>query len=208
MVESVRQHMPRAIVCQLTDTKTRGLPFVDEVRRVEGANYAYLLYKHMASLPEPFIRLDYDMLIQGDLSHVLDDTDLAFNTHGDSTVVNSDWGKKYPFATCVWAAKTGGHEFAESFRKIHLESGEDDWLGLVPSVNKAIQSTPFAVKTLPGEIYNYTPKNRDDKPDTALVIHYKGRRKAWMLDEGQEHLVKADQQRISRSVKGYQFESS
>ena len=206
MVSSVREHMPNAVITQLTDTRSRALDFVDEVRRIDGTNYGYLVYKHMATLPEPFIRLDYDMLIQGDLSYVLgEDTDLAFNTHSDPTVVNSQWGQKYPWASCLWAARAHAQDFAESFRGIHILSGRDDWLGLVPSVNEAIEASPYAIKTLDGQIYNYTPKNREDKPKEALVIHYKGRRKAWMLPEGQEHLVRQDSQRISKSVKGYQF---
>lgn len=207
MISSVREHMPNVIVTQLTDTRTKALEEADEVRRIDGSNYGYLVYKHMATLPEPFIRLDYDMLIQGDLAHVLEDTDLAFNTHSDPVVVNSDWGRTYPYATCLWAARNNAREFAESFRGIHIISGRDNWLGLVPSVNEAIGESPFAIRSLAGEIYNYTPKDRNDRPKDALVIHYKGKRKAWMLPEGQEHLVKADQKRISQSVKGFQFET-
>ena len=207
MIASVRTHMPSARVVQLTDRRTRALEEVDEVRRIDGANYAYLLYKHMATLPPPFIRLDYDMLVQGDLSHVLDDTDIALNTHSDPIVTKSDWGKKYPFAACVWAAKNHGQEFAESFRGIHIISGRDDWLGVVPSINEAIEVFPYRIKRLDGQIYNYTPKNRDDRPKEALVIHYKGRRKKFMLEKGQEHMVKADEKRISGAVRGFQFET-
>ena len=207
MIASVREHMPDVIITQLTDTRTRALAEVDEVRRIDGANYGYLVYKHMATLPEPFIRLDYDMIVQGDLTHVLEDTDLAFNTHSDPVVTRSDWGMKYPYATCLWAARNGGKEFAESFRGLHIISGRDDWLGLVPSVNEAIEASTLNIRMLEGYIYNYTPKDRNDRPKEALVIHYKGKRKAWMLPEGHEHLVKADQRRISQSVKGFQFET-
>lgn len=207
MIASVRAHMPNAIVTQLSDTKTKALSEADEIRRIDGSNYGYMVYKHMASIPEPFIRLDYDMLIQGDLSHILEDTDLAFNEHGDPKVTRSDWGKKYPLATCVWGVRRNGFEFAESFRQLHLISGRDNWLGLVPSVNEAVEQSPFNIRVLDGQIYNYPPTSREDKPKEALVLHYKGHRKKFMLPEGQEHLVKQDDRRISQSVKGYAFET-
>lgn len=206
MVASVRYHMPYVTVTQLTDTRTKALADVDEVRRVEGSNYAYLIYKHMLTCPEPFIRLDYDMLLQGDISHVLEDTDLAFNRHGDPSVLNSEWGRKYPYATCMWASNNG-REFVEDFRRIHLESQRDDWLGLVPSVNDAIEQTKLKVTGWDGSVYNYTPKDRNDKPEGVYILHYKGMRKEWMLPEDQGHLVKNDKARISQSVKGFKFES-
>src|SRR5690606_6368100 len=185
MISSVREHMPNAIVTQLTDMRSGRVPGVDEVRRMEGKTYPYILFKHMADVPEPFIRVDYDMIFQGDITHILEgDHDLAFNLHSDPEVL-ATWGKDYPFATCIWGANRG-KEFVEDFRKRHLESGRDDWMGLIPSVNETIRSGKYKIRSLPGEIYNYTPKDRNDRPKGALVIHFKGTRKSWMLPEESE----------------------
>lgn len=201
MIASARQHMPEVIVTQLTDANTKKVDGVDEIRRIDGKVYPYLLYKHMASMPEPFIRVDYDMIFQGDITHILEgDCDVAMNLHGDPQVLESRWGKTYPYATCVWAGKDRSGEFAEDFRSTHLASGRDDWLGLIPSANEVISSGKYRVKPLAGEVYNYTPKDRDDRPASALVLHYKGRRKHWMLPPERAHLAKMDETRILRKV--------
>jgi hypothetical protein len=199
MIESVRKHMPGVTITQLTDNKSRRVYGVDEVRRVEAVSYPYLLYKHMAELPTPFIRVDYDMIFQGDITHILDDDiDFAMNLHGDPKVLGSKWGKTYPYAACIWGAKHKSNELAEDFRARHLESGRDGWLGLIPSINEALAN--YRVKALPGEIYNYTPIDRHDRPKDALVIHYKGNRKHWMLPPELKKVVAVDEQRIQRNV--------
>lgn len=203
MIASVREHMPNAIVTQLSDMKGKKVPGVDEIRRVDGSSYPYIIYKHMTSLPEPFIRVDYDMIFQGDITHILEeDIDLAFNLHGDKRV-NQTWGKAYPFATCIWGAKSRCKEFTEDFRNRHIESRRDDWMGLIPSINEVICSGKYRIKTLPGEIYNYCPENRDDRPKDALVVHYKGHRKRWMLPEDQEHLANPDIAKIQRNLANF-----
>lgn len=202
MIASVRAHMPKAIVTHLTDKATRAVAAADEVRRIEGATYPYLLCRHMEQLPPPFIRLDYDMLIQGDLSHILDeDIDMALNLHGDEDILNSRFGKDYPYATCVWGAKEKSAEFARDFRQVHVQSGRDEWLGLIPSVNEVIKSGKYRIKALPGEIYNYTPKSRDDRPKEPLVVHYKGMRKKWMLPAGEEHSLAYDEARLCAMIR-------
>jgi hypothetical protein len=202
MIASVRQHMPNVTVTQLTDTVTKKIPEVDEVLRVEGKTYPYILYKHMSSIPEPFIRVDYDMIFQGDITHILeDDIDFAFNLHGDKRVQET-WGKAYPYATCIWGAKKRSREFAEDFRERHIVSRRNDWMGLIPSVNEVIVSGKYKVKALSGDVYNYCPEDRDDRPENALVLHFKGKRKHWMLPEGSEHLAKKDEDRVLENVKG------
>jgi hypothetical protein len=201
MIESVRKHMPNVIITQLSDMTSRRVYGVDEIRRVDARSYPYLLYKHMSELPTPFIRVDYDMIFQGDITHILDDDiDLAMNLHGDPKVLGSKWGKAYPYATCIWGAKNKAKEFAEDFRNRHMESRRDDWLGLIPSVNEVLVTGKYRVKALPGEIYNYTPIDRHDRPKDALVIHYKGNRKHWMLPFELKSVVARDEQRVLAKV--------
>lgn len=204
MIASVRKHMPNAVLCQLTDTKTKRLTGVDECRRIDGSTYGYLLMRHMATCPLPFIRVDYDMIFQGDISHILEgDHDLAFNEHGDDGILSTEFGKAYSLATCIWGATEGGkaHQFAREYREHHLKSGRDDWLGLIPSANEL--AVNYKVKRLAGKVYNYCPKDREDKPESALVIHYKGKRKKWMLPPEQAHLARIDEQRVMERVEQY-----
>lgn len=200
MIASVREHMPNAIVTQLTDMASRKVPGVDELRRHDGKMYQYLLGRHMADCPLPFIRLDYDMIVQGDLSHILDgEHELAFNLHGDENVINSEYGRRSPIAGSVSAFKT--HRFAVDLRRAQIESGLDDWLGALHVHNEVARR--YSTLLLDGRIYNYTPKDREDRPADALVIHYKGLRKHWMVPPEMEARARIDERRISDNVKQY-----
>lgn len=203
MIESVRRHMPNAVVSQLTNRTSKALDEVDEVRRVDGNGYGFLLWQHMRSVPEPFIRLDYDMVLQESLEHTLvgdEEFDIALNEQTDTRALSSEYGAKYPIAGSVWVGKRKAREFADHFRGVHLALELDDWLGLVPAVNEAVTSPEFKVKILAGERYNYIPKDRDDKPAGMSILHYKGRRKRWMLPQEQEHLAYGDEKRVSERI--------
>lgn len=201
MIASARQFMPNIVLTQLTDMTTKRVKGVDECRRLDGMTYGYLLAHHMSQCPHPLIRVDYDMVFQGDITHVMDGDyfDMAFNLHGDPNVISTEFGRKYPLATCLWGAKD--NRFATDFRAHHIKSGRDDWLGLVPSANEVAER--YRIKTLDGAVYNYCPKDRDDKPASALVIHYKGPRKEWMLPEGEAHLARNDVRRLGKRILEY-----
>lgn len=203
MMASVRNHMPDMILTQLTDAKTKRIKGVDEVLRIDGKTYPYLLLSHMANCPLPFIRVDYDMIFQGDLSPCLQgDFDIAVNGHGDDFILQTEFGRMNPLATCVWAANNGtAHDFAREVRKTHMTSGRDNWLGLVTSCNEVLPR--YKVKELDGRIYNYCPKEREDRPEDVLVLHYKGNRKQWMFPKERAHLANKDQMRLMALVKTY-----
>jgi hypothetical protein len=155
---------------------------------------------HMMTCPLPFVRLDYDMIIQGDLSHILEgDHELAFNTHGDEFLRETDYGRKYPIAASVSGYKT--HEFAKDLRQASINSDLDDWLGGAPIHNEV--ASKYKVKLLEGMVYNYTPKDREDKPKHALVLHYKGLRKHWMVPPAFKARAKIDENNILERVKKY-----
>ena len=200
MIASVRQHMPNAIVTQLTDLKTRKIPGVDEIRRIDGKTYGYLLGMHMISCPVPFIKLDYDMVLQGDISHILDgDHEMAFNLLGDDRILDTEYGKRYPIAASVYGAKS--HRFAKALREENVKHVTDDWLGGAHNHNEVAKR--FNCKLLNGHVYNYTPKHPEDKPAHALVLHYKGLRKHWMVAPEMHARAKQDEQRIVQKVKTY-----
>lgn len=202
MIASVRKTMPHAVLTQLTDATTKKLKEVDEVRRIDGKLYGYLLLKHMETCPLPFIRVDYDMIFQGDITNILEDCEMAFNLHGDERVLKMPFGKKYPLATSLWGANT--HRFATDMRKIHTQNSRDDWMDLVISANDTAKS--YRVNELEGMIYNYTPKDREDKPETALVLHYKGLRKRWMLPVEDEHLASEDERQVDQRVRAFKHQ--
>ena len=200
MIASVRNAMPNAEIVQLSDMRTGMVKAADRVQRIDGRHYPYLLAKHMAMLPQPYVRIDYDMLIQHDLEPAFDGHDLMLNQHGDPKVLHTFFGIKHPIAGAVWGARKNGKEFAEAFYKHHVAYGTDDWLSVVPSVNAVAKD--FDVRILPGELYNYVPSDRNDRPDVP-VLHFKGTKKHWMLPEHMKKSVTFDEKRVLESVLKY-----
>jgi hypothetical protein len=202
MVTSVREHMPHATIVQLTDTSSDALEFVDEVRRLKDQPYVDLLMEHMKTLPEPYIRIDYDMVLQGDLSHILDgEQDFAVNLHGDPFMQAHVFGKTFPYAACVFGANSRSTDFAHDLQTHHRRTNRDDWMGFVASANEVLGADKYKIRSLAGEIYNYPPAHIEDKPAKALVIHYKGTRKHWMVPSERRMLVRQDEARITRMLK-------
>ena len=61
-----------------------------------------------------------------------------------------------------------------------LNQEEQDWFGDMISVGHVIESKDFGVKMLDGAIYNHVV-NDPNSPTDAKVLHYKGKRKAWLF---------------------------
>jgi hypothetical protein len=87
--------------------------------------------------------------------------------------------------------------------RIHYLRERDNWMGGNITHNEVARQ--FNYKLLPGCVYNYCPNDRNDKPKHALVLHYKGKRKKWMLPEDKEELAQKDIDRVHRMV--HQFDN-
>jgi len=202
MVASVREHMPEVKICQLTDERSKALDFVDEVRRSNKRGYFNLLIDHLRRVPEPYIRLDYDMVLQDDISHILDgEQDFAVNLHGDARMKKHPFGMQFPYAACVFAANSRSASFADDLEAHHRMSERDDWMGLVASANEVILSGKYNIRSLSGEIYNYSPRQAEGIPILALVLHYKGERKHLMVPSHAVAAVRKDEKRVIRMVR-------
>jgi len=54
-----------------------------------------------------------------------------------------------------------------------------EWDRLEPEFTRTVDQTGFAVKILPGEVYNRVPKDEHDID--GKILHYRGPRKKWLL---------------------------
>jgi hypothetical protein len=66
-----------------------------------------------------------------------------------------------------------------------LSKADQTWMGDMYSVAEIVKVGAFKVKELDGRTYNRVPDNKDDM-DGAKVIHYGGKRKAWLFPVAQE----------------------
>ena len=181
-VQSIRKHMPALEVHQWTDLDTPLL--ADSCTRMKVPNYAEFMHLQMYAMPEePYIRCDSDVVFQDSVLPVFDaDFDLATAPHGDARVAATMIGRMYPLTGAVTFYKHKIHEFAEDMILAYSRTRRDGWMDTQFAFNVVCRSGKYRVLKLDAHQYNYTPVTKDDRPASAKLIHYKGKRKAWMLD--------------------------
>lgn len=62
-----------------------------------------------------------------------------------------------------------------------LPEQERKWYGDQLAVAHVVRSGKFKVLTLPCDIFNYTPRTELDDLSDRAIVHYKGKRKEWLL---------------------------
>jgi hypothetical protein len=205
-VMSVRRHIPFAWVIQLADMETPQLRFVDEIRRKEYRDLMDMRFAHQEDLPGHNIILDYDCVVQDDIRDVFwRDFDLAFTRRpeGDLTASQSV-REQSPYNLGVIFQRDSGQAFWARVRKGWLGiQDRDSWMDGQVLVYRCAQQFGFNVVELPGETYNYTPTDEHEDVSLRSVVHYKGKRKAWMV-HGEEAKAKAvaEGKRVLRIMSG------
>jgi hypothetical protein len=203
MVESAKKVMPSCPVWQLTDLNTEEVPGVDRVERIDLPDLgmvrlnesgdasaivpaAVMLYR-MSLLcaldDEPTITLDTDCIIQKDLGHVFDDEfDIAL-TYRDYAVIDPlgrDITQTMPFNTGVMFCRNP-KVWLDCLHEMHQMSMEfKTWYGDQLAIKKVAAN--HRLKRLSCDLYNYTPRKKNEDVSEKYVVHYKGLRKAWMIE--------------------------
>lgn len=193
-VRSVRNHIPGAWVIQLTDMDTPQLRFVDEVRRKEPQNLMDARFAHQEDLPGDNIVLDYDCVVQDDLTRVFDQPfDVAFTRRPETDpTASQSVSDQCPHNLGVIFQRDAGQGFWRRVRKGWLGIQTDNWMDGQVLVTRCIQQlgkkppsgyaqSGVDILELPGEKYNYTPTSEFEDVSMRSVVHYKGRRKHWMV---------------------------
>ena len=205
-VISVRRAIPGAWVIQLSDETTPRLRFVDEIRRKQYQDLIDMRFAHMEDLPGENIVLDYDCVVQDDIRAVFNEPfDLAFTRRPDGDVTASaSVLAQSPHNLGVIFQRESGQAFWARVRKGWLAVDDRDrWMDGQVLVSRCIRELGFNVLELPGETYNYTPTSEDEDVSRRAVVHYKGKRKAWMV-QGEEAKAKAlaEGKRVLRIMSG------
>jgi hypothetical protein len=184
MIRSVKAHMPAKIV-QLTNMTTPKLSLVDVVRRKESDGLVDLRLAHQEDLPGDCLILDYDCVVQRDVSEVFQQPfDIAFTRRAlDDKTVSQSVAQASPHNMGVIFQRPRGQFFWKAVREAHKRLAGDNWLDGQALISQAIRETTYDILELPGEVYNHTPLTEDEDVTGRAILHYKGLKKAWMFKD-------------------------
>ena len=180
MISSVRKHMDCEIV-QLTDLETPKLDEVDSVQRLKGDILSSVLARHLSQLPGETLYLDYDTVVQEDVSYVFkQDFDLAITTRNEKEKDFNLLYKVCPHNVGVMFSRSP--EFwAEVAKRYDKRKDEPSWFKFQIVVTESINVLNYKILELDSNKYNHTPEDIDEDLSGRSIVHYKGHRKAWMV---------------------------
>lgn len=188
MTASVRRHMPDAELIHVVEVGCKKLDCFNSVMHVDpNGDFVDQLLRVMAAIDGDVISLDYDIIVQDDLTHVFDKPfDVAFTKRpeADKTVA-----KTLQASYNMGVIFSRSPEFWKYAKAIYdVQPDRDGWLrsqSLVSQIALYL-SDRFKMIELPGEVYNHSPMTRDEDVSMRKVVHYKGKRKYWMLPESEQ----------------------
>ena len=128
--------------------------------------------------------VDTDIIFRKSVYNVFDDDfDIALTDRKGTITHEGDYAKIMPYNIgVVFSRKPDFWKMVEIYLA-RFTLPYQNWEGDQRVVCElAKPKYCFNVKILPGAIYNYPPKREDD-PQDASIMHYKGNRKKWLLKE-------------------------
>lgn len=183
--------MPGVEVVHLTDMDTKQLENTDSVIRLErNCPMAVLRMRHHQARGE-WLFIDVDVLVEKDVSKMFyDGFDIAIasRTLGDGS--EHEGFAEMPHNMGVVFSRTPAFWRAVEKELITYDHKLQEWMGDQLAVCRLITKNIFRVKIIPGEQYNYPPLSPVIKD--ASIVHFKGKRKAWMIDRANHILDKRE----------------
>lgn len=186
LVGSIHATMPGCPVVQFTDDMT---PSVEGVTRTERHMDGPMLERrieHYAACEEEWLFLDTDVLVAKDVRDVFADQqfDIAIaDRHWTGIPQGDETMHTMPFNTGVVFSRSQHfwQEVLETWRAYPKE--QRDWMSEQRAVYAVVRTGHYGVKIIPGEVYNYPPRKKDDPCTNAAILHFKGgERKQWLTD--------------------------
>lgn len=178
MVESARAAMPGIHICHLADADCPAYPSADEVRRSPAdMEFGAIRMWHFCHMEGDWISADVDIKFQRDVWHVFDDDfDMACATRIGTKWGLSTYAQVMPYNNGILWSR--GPEFWREQIRGYMRMPMQ-WRSWCEQLlfNNTFLSGKFKTKVLPCE-YNYPPD--EAAPDSAYVLHYKGKRKKMM----------------------------
>lgn len=190
LVDSVRRSMPGVEIVHFTDEKSPIVPGVDAFIRTANGPLLERRMEYYARLDGAWLLLDTDTVVAKDVRHVFDDPafDLAVADREWSLVKDHyKYSKEMTFNTGVIFSRSPKlYQLALEIWRHYSAEKRAHWWSEQWAFAEAVYSGKFAVKVLPGMIYNRPPHTQDEDVSDAAILHYKGpTRKAWMMQRRQ-----------------------
>lgn len=195
--------MPEAELIHVIETGGSKLPCFDSVMHIDpDGDFVDQLLRVMSAIDGNVISLDYDIIVQDDLSHVFDRPfDVAFTKRPDEdkTVAKS---LQASYNMGVIFSRTP--EFWKYVKAIYdVQPDRDGWLksqSLVSQIALYL-SDRFEMIEIPGHIYNHSPMSADEDVSMRKIVHYKGKRKYWMVPESERDSIDGSVKKTTELVK-------
>ncbi len=186
-VKAVRRVMPDVHIVHLTDMATPPLQGVDQIvrRPIPYHQLCFGRLDHYAELEGDWLYLDTDVIVQRDVRHVFTDPfDLAVADRVGMKEPDPRIADLMPYNAGVIFSRSTEFWRAAGLLLRQLKPERHAWLGDQRAMNRVIQEQPtFTIKVLPGLEYNYVPERFDEDLSGKFLIHYKGKRKAYILKD-------------------------
>jgi hypothetical protein len=194
MVASVKRHMRTVPIIHMRDQNTKPVKGSYSTQMLEWDGKYLMTYRlrHLAALPDPEVLiLDTDTIVQADVRKIFYRSFDVALTKRDGPILDPngiDIAKLMPFNTGVMFSKS--RKFWHDCHEWCAAAPESiqNWWGDQLAV-KAI-APKYRVLELPCDTYNYSPDTRDEDTTGRLILHYKGKRKQWMLDKWQSRTTR------------------
>lgn len=186
MVASVHRTMPGIAIVHFSDPRTPAIADVDDHRTLSAGPIALaVLQAYAAAGAGDWLFLDTDVIVQHDVSHVFDQAfDLAVATR-EGTLRPNEIGRK--FMTAMPYNKGAVFSRCPTFwlhavtELSQWPAKAQHWMGDQRVFCELIRRGEYRVHVLENG-YNYPPFTRDEDVRDKAILHFKGPRKAWMLE--------------------------
>lgn len=181
-VASVKMSMPHAKVTQIADATFPAAPGVDAVFRFpwnggDWIQYRFSALDAYARAHGEHLMLDYDIVVRKDVSHVMQaDFDVAMCITPDRSDAVLNGGVIF----CKRA------DFYAQGLRIYNKRPDlrDGWEGGQTAQSMAAKA--MRCKFLDFDTYNFTPDGPGKVPESTAIVHYRGRRKRFMVQDNLE----------------------
>ena len=185
MIASAKAVMPNVEIYHLTDGLTKSTKGVTDTIRIGGDMPMAI---RRVSLHEQckgdWMFVDTDIIFRKSVEHVFDEPfDIALTDRDGTITHEGGYAEIMPYNIGVVFSRNPEFWTMVKGYLVQMPERYQQWEGDQRIVCELMKHDHgFNVKILPGAIYNYPPKSADD-PQDAAIMHYKGNRKKWLLQQ-------------------------
>jgi hypothetical protein len=185
LISSIRRNIPKTEIYQLTDNKSCLCHGINGSVRLDTKNRL----EHYSQLEGEWVLIDSDVLVLDDISDVFDsDFDVAVCDRKGvmlESEVGTDFMLKMPYNLGIIFSRSQNFWIDVLNEWNNLTVNEQTVIyGDQLALNNLIKKNEkYKIEILPGLIYNKSPNNIEEIGSSQhKVIHFKGKRKYWMLN--------------------------